>query len=422
MLEVEVTAVGSAGDGIATLGDGRTVALPFTLPGERVTARETGRRGEVVLAEAEAVLQPGPDRVAPPCRHFGICGGCALQHWAEAPYRAWKRRRLVEALERAGFADAPVGECAPCPPRTRRRADLAIRQVADGVAIGFHARGDARVVDMRECHVLHPTIFALLEPLRTLVAKLRGFRREGSALINLLDSGPDLLLRTDDALTPGDRQLLAAFAAEHGVRRIAWAKGQDVPEMGAQTGTVGLRLGDATVAPAPGAFLQAAPEGEAAIVAAVIAGLPRKLPAKARVADLYAGVGTISLPLSRHVRVEAFEGEAAAVAALSAGANAAGARVTAKRRDLARQPLLLPELASYATVVLDPPFNGAAEQMALIARSKLRRVIYVSCNPAALARDAALLRKANWRVEAATPVDQFLWSPHLEAVVTFAQA
>ena len=423
--ELDITAMGSGGDGVATLPEGGTAFLPFTLPGERVRARIAGKRGEAVMAEAEAVLRPSPDRVAPPCRYFGTCGGCALQHWDGAAYRAWKASRLAEALTRAGFADTPIAPLAPCPTMTRRRADLAIRQGADGIRIGFHERAGlqmgAHVVDMRECHVLDPAILALLEPLRGLFARLRGFRREASALVNLLDTGPDLLLRTDAPLTAQDRQILAAFGADHGIPRIAWARDKGAPEIAAQGGGVSLMLDGVAVPPAPGAFLQATPEGEAAIVAAVLAALPRRLPAKARIADLYAGVGTLSLPLARLARVDAFEGEAEAVAALAAGANKAMRRVQARRRDLARQPLLPAELAAYATVVLDPPYAGAAEQIGIIARSRVERVVYVSCNPVALARDAALLKRGGWRAVSAVPVDQFLWSPHLESVVAFAR-
>ena len=421
-LELVAGRVASGGDAAALLPDGATGFLPFVLPGERVRARVTGRRGDAVLAEAEAILVPSLDRVPPPCRHFGRCGGCTLQHWAPEAYRAWKRGRLVEALVRAGFRDPSVAPLAPCPPRTRRRADLALRRDAGGIAAGFHARGDERVVDMRECHVLDPKLLALVEPLRRLTARLRGFRREGSAVLNLLDTGPDLLLRTDAPLTAGDRQLLAAFGAAEGLPRIAWALGQGAPEVAAQNGAASLALGGVAVTPPPGAFLQATPEGEAAIVAAVLGGLPARLPARPRIADLYAGLGTLSLPLAARGRVDAFEADAATVSALTAAANKlGGGRATARRRDLSRQPLLPAELAGYAAVVLDPPYAGAAEQCALLARSAVKRAVVVSCNPAALARDLTPFARGGWTLLEATPVDQFLWSPHLESVAVLAR-
>jgi 23S rRNA (uracil1939-C5)-methyltransferase len=415
-LELLVDAMGAAGDGVAQAAGG-PVFLPQTLPGERVRARLSGKRGEV-----EAWLAESPERVAPPCRHFPACGGCVLQHWDLAPYAAWKRGRLVEALARAGFPDAPIAPLAMTPPNSRQRADLGLERLADGrVQIGFHQRGTTNLVPMQECHVLRPELVALLAPLAAALRHLEGLRRLGSAVINLLAGGPDILLRTDAPLSMPDRRLLAALATEQHIPRIAWAGKGGPPEVAAQLGPVRHLLSGAEVVPAPGAFLQASAEGEAAIIAALLEGLPRKLPARAAIADLYAGLGTLSIPLAARARVTAFEAVPEAVSALATAAGKAGLRVKAVRRDLDRQPLAGAELREFAAVVLDPPYAGAAEQTALLARAGVPTILYVSCNPVALARDAKPLQAAGYRVTAATPVDQFLWSPHLEAVVAFAR-
>ncbi len=413
-----IARLGAAGDGIAE-GPSGPLYIPRSLPGETLEARPTGREAAVPLA----LLAPSPERIEPPCPHFVEgCGGCALQHWAAEPQSAWKRARLVEALSRAGFPEAPVAETFTTPPRSRRRADLALRRRPEGgIVIGFHVRGAAEVLDLGECHVLDPRLFALIGPLRALLRRLPALAREGSVVVNLLDTGPDLLLRTDRTLDAAGRALLAAFAAEHALARIAWARGDGLPETAAQTGPVRLMLGGVEVSPPPGAFLQASPQGENAIQQAVLAGLPERLPGKPRFLDLYAGLGTLSFPLASRGRVTAVEGDAAAAAALDAAARKAGGRVEAVRRDLSRQPFLAPELKPFAAVVLDPPYAGAAEQIGHIARSVVRRVIYVSCNPVALARDAAVLRGAGFGVVAAMPVDQFRWSAHLESVVVLAR-
>ncbi len=432
-LPVTVQAVGAGGDGIAQDAAGRTLFVPGLLPGEAALVRIHGRRGEAGwLARPLGPPDPrSPDRATPSCPHFGACGGCALQHWAEAPYAAWKRARLVDALARAG---APPGtEVAPIrltPPGARRRADLALRRRPDGnVAIGFHAGGAEAVIDLEACTVLAPRLIGLLAPLRRLLRSLPALRREGSAVLNLLETGPDLLLRTDAALEAQGRAALAAFGAAEDLPRIAWARGAaGQPEIAAQRGPAWIRFAGVAVSPPPGAFLQASPEGEAAIVEAVLAALPESLPARARIAELHAGVGTLTFPLAaRGLRVAAHEGAAEAVAALSAAARAAGmARIEAVRRDLVRQPLLPKELAGFAALVLDPPFAGAAEQVGMLTRAAaagggVPRIVYVSCNQAALARDARALLAAGYRVERAVPVDQFRWSPHLESVVAFAR-
>jgi 23S rRNA (uracil1939-C5)-methyltransferase len=418
-MRLAIARLGAAGDGIADLPDGGTCFVPRTLPGEVVEAAPDGRH-----AEPLAILEPSPERVTPPCRHFEQgCGGCALQHWELGAQSAWKRARLVEALARAGFPDAPVAETVAISPDSRRRADLALRRRADGsVAIGLHERGSDAVLDLRECHILRPELFALLAPLRALARRLTALARAGSAVVNLLDSGPDLLLRTDKPLDVTGRRLLAAFAQQMGLPRIAWARADDTPETAAQNGPVRLALGGGVeVAPPPGVFLQASREGEAAIVAAVMAGLPAKLPVRPKLLDLYAGIGTLSFPLAARGVVTAAEGDAAAVAALDEAARRTVARVHPLRRDLARRPFLPAELKAFDAVVLDPPYAGAAEQVAQCARSTLRHLVYVSCNPVALARDAAVLREAGFAVTAATPVDQFRWSAHLESVVCFSR-
>ncbi len=462
---LRIVRIGAEGDGIGTLADGRTVFVPFTLPGEVVEASVGARRGDGRAAQLVGVRAAAADRIVPPCPHFGACGGCSLQHWADDSYAAWKAGRLVEALSRAGFADAPVAPLVRTAPAARRRMDLAVRregrevggrevggrevggrevggrevggrmvagrevggrgfggrEVAGPgdrpVTVGLHARRGAEIVDLTACPVLHRDLFALLAPLREVLAGLAALRREGSAVANLLDSGPDLLLRTDAALTAADRAALAAFAGAHGVPRIAWTRGDAVPETACQWRAATTRLGGVEVQPPPGAFLQASAAGEAAITECVLAGLPAA--GRKPVVELFAGCGTLTFPLAERFRVRAFEGDAAALACLRRGS--AGRQIEAVQRDLARQPLQPAELAGAPCVVLDPPFAGAAAQMAPLAQAGAPVVIYVSCNPAALARDAAVLRQAGYAVARATPIDQFLWSARLESVVVFAR-
>ncbi len=385
------------------------VFIPRTLAGETVEARLIGRDRAAVVT----VRTASPERVDPPCPHFPLCGACALQHWSAAPQSEWKRGRVEQALRAAGYADAVATLGHVSPPASRRRADLSVVRQSDGsLIIGFHGPGG--VLAIPECKVLRPEIMALLPRLAAALRPLQALRQRADAAINLLDSGPDVLLRLDGKLNPADTARLADFARAEGLKRLATREG-----VAAQIAPVRHSFGAAVVAPPPGAFLQATMEGEAAIMAAVLAALPARLPRSAVIADLFAGLGTLSFPLGARARVIAYEGDPDAVAALDAAARAAGGRVTAARRDLVRQPLLPAELAKCAVAVLDPPYAGAAEQIAQIARAPKPAVIYVSCNTVALERDARTLREAGYVLGPATVIDQFLWSPHVEAVVSF---
>ena len=411
-----VASVGLDGDGVALLPDGTTLYLPVTLPGEQVRAVPNARRGTGLTGPFE-LLDASPDRVEAPCPHFPECGGCTVQHWADAPYADWKAGLVAQALRRAGFEAAPDA-VSRTPPLARRRMDLGIRRAPGaGVLVGLHRPRLEKIVDLHTCLVLHPALFALVAPLRVLMGRLRCFRREASAVVNLLDTGPDLLLRSDAALETNDRTLLAGFAQEHGLARVCWAQGDGEPETACSLRPAHLVLSGAAVSPAPGAFLQASPQGEAAIVAAVLAGLPAKLKPKARIVELFAGYGTLSLPLAAHGRVVAYEGDEAACLALR---KASGGRIEVVRRDLQRQPPQLRELGGAACVVLDPPWTGAGATMAPLVAAKVARVIYVSCNPVVLGRDAVALKAAGYRLLSVSVIDQFLWSSRVEAVAVFA--
>ena len=341
-----------------------------------------------------------------------------MQHWRDDAYIAWKVDLLRTALHRAGYADAVVAQPARTQPGERRRMDLAVRRAGGKTVLGLHRLRSAEVVDLAVCTVLHPTLVALIAPLRTLLSRVRAFRREGSVVANLLDSGSDVLIRTDAALDIDDRLALTEFARAHGLPRISCAQGNDEPEPVAVLRPPTTMLSGISVTPPSGVFLQASSAGEAAIVAAVLAALP----AKGRIAELFAGCGSITFALAQRERVTAWDGDPASVSALRSAANHAGlaGKVTVTQRDLARQPLQGKELAGFAAVVLDPPFAGAAVQVAQIAAAKVPVVVYVSCNPATLSRDARLLSQAGYRLMAATPIDQFLWSARLESVCAFA--
>ena len=264
---------------MATSG-GRPLYLAGSLPGELVQPLCPSPRGKGFSAEAE-ILEASPDRREPPCRHFGPCGGCSVQHLADSPYAAWKAGLLADAVRRLGFAGG-LPALARTPPHTRRRMDLAIRRENGAIRVGLHMRRSASVVDMQECRVLHPRLFALVQGLRDVLRGLAGLRREGSAIVNLVEDGPDLLLRTDAPLTAQDRVRLAELAARLGMPRISWAMGpRGVIEPACLLRPAAAMLSGWRTPVPPGAFLQASAEGEAAIQAAVDRGVAQADPPRA---------------------------------------------------------------------------------------------------------------------------------------------
>lgn len=397
MLTVE--RLGSKGDGVAG-----GVFVPRSLPGEVVAGAVEGDR-----MPDPKVVTPSPDRVAAPCPHFRRCGGCALQHAADGFVAAWKAGVVRDALARVGIA-AEIAAVETSPPATRRRAALSGRKTKKGAQVGFHVRGSDEIVAVPDCRVLRPDLLAALPALEriTRLAAARG----GAVTLHLTGTETGLDLSVADA-KPLDREAMAGLAPlAAGFARIAWNGEpalQQVPPR--------LTLGRAPVTPPPGAFLQATEAGEAALVAGVRAGIA----GAARVVDLFSGLGTFTFPAAEAAATDAFEGDPALTAALTAGARASSGLkpVFARARDLFRDPLTAAELSAYDAAVIDPPRAGAAAQVAELARSGLSRIAFVSCNPATFARDAAGLIAENWRMGPVTVVDQFRWSPHIELVTTF---
>lgn len=414
IVELVVAALGAQGDGIAEWR-GAPVFIPFAVPGDRVRVALGARRGPGREARIVELIAAAPRRGEPVCRHFGSCGGCALQHLAAEDYRAVKLGALTAALRRAGIDPAVVAPLRAVSP-ARRRARLGLWRPGDPTApavIGFRERFRHALVDLGECPVLEPALFALVAPLRRAAAAFVPPGGPAEAMLTRCDSGIDLLIETVAPPALGALEALAGFAAAHDLARIVWrAGGDDIPLVARRPVRV-IFSGTAVPLP-PGGFLQASAAAEVLLVSEVIAAIGGRGP----VLDLYAGLGTFSFALARAGPVHAVEGDAAAVAALAAAARGTPG-VTIERRDLDRDPLSGAALAGYAAAVFDPPRAGARRQAAALAAAAIETIVAVSCNPATFARDAALLVAGGYRLANVTPIDQFVWTPHLELVATF---
>ncbi|MCH2393299.1 class I SAM-dependent RNA methyltransferase [Oceanibaculum sp.] len=419
-VELTVTALGVRGDGLAEAG-GKRYFVPLTVPGDRLLVRPLEETGDGIRAEILELLEAGPDRREPPCPYFGRCGGCTLQHLTDTAYRAYKQALLLDAVAREGIDPELIAELVTVPPHSRRRAILVARKLAQGTVLGFHEHRGHFIVDIEECTVLAPALMAVLPPLRALLDRLLPAAGNARATMLSLDGGIDLLLDLPEMPDLAGREALAGFAAEADLARLSITIEGGTPELLAERRAATLSFAGIPVAVPPGAFLQATPEAEAALLEAVLAGVGE---AKS-VADLYAGCGTFSLPLAaKGAAVHAVEGHAPALEALATASRKAGSSVklTVEKRDLAGDPLAEDELNRFDAVVFDPPRTGARSQAAALAKSQVPVVVAVSCNPATFARDMRLLLEGGYQLERITPIDQFLWSAHLELVAVFRHA
>jgi 23S rRNA (uracil1939-C5)-methyltransferase len=414
--EVAIAALGSRGDGLACL-DGRQIYVAGGVPGDRLRVRLGKPRGDGIVAEIVEMLAPSPARVPAPCPHFGACGGCSLQHVDNASYAAWKIEQVRRALLRRGFAEPPLRPLVRIPAGTRRRISFAAERAAGALRVGFHARDSHRVVDATGCLIVTPALARLLPLLGARLDPVVADRGRLESTATETESGIDLLIRGTQSPSLAAREGLAALADAADLARVSWATECSPPEPVAIRRPVRITFGGVPVDLPPGAFLQPSAGGEAALVVAVTAALG----GCRTVADLYAGCGTFAFPLAQDGRVHAVEGDADAIGALASAARRAGlaARITTVQRDLAKDPLVEDELAPFDGVVFDPPRAGARAQAERLARSRVPAVVAVSCDPATFARDARILADGGYRLVAATPIDQFVWSAHVEVVALF---
>jgi len=422
---VTITDIAHKGDGVAvfeTEAGEKRLFVGGALPGETVRVEITGEgvneRGRVV-----EIVHASPDRVEPACPVYARCGGCSLQHWGEHAYLAWKRHQILEAFLDRGL-EVEVADCIATGPASRRRAVIAVQRRTGSPVAGFRERLSHTVVEADGCLVLSPRLRASLPKLVKL-SHLLVFGAKG-AVFTVIESETGLDVSVGEAELPIDRRPQAiALALDLGFARFSVGR-----EIVVEAHPPIVRFGGVAVMPPPGAFLQAVAAAEEAMarlveaaVTAALARRPKKAKGPARIADLFAGCGTFALRLARLAQVHAVESDKPALEALAhAARHTQGLKtVTIEARDLMRRPLLPKELAGFDAVVFDPPRDGAAPQVKELAKSAVPVIVAVSCNPATLARDARYLVDAGWTMGVVTPIDQFLWSHHVEAVVVFTK-
>lgn len=393
----KIIRIAAKGDGVTP--DGRHV------PG--------GVPGDVLLDDGS--IQPGPHHATPPCRHFGSCGGCELQHADEEALSAFVTSRVVDAARGQGMEPGEVLPAHLSPPQSRRRATLHAINGGGRPAIGFREAGSHRSVDMRECHILRPELFALLAPLRTMLAARKGKYAADFAL-TLTDQGVDCAIKGLSMEGLAETEAMLDFARDNNLARLTLDQGYG-PETLWEPYPITITLSEVPVGFPAGGFLQATEDGERVLVETAcewVGDAPL-------VADLFSGLGTFAFALGKSARVLAVEAAQDAHLACKSAAGRSAREIHALHRDLFRNPIRVEELRKFGAVVLDPPRAGARDQCASLAESSVPRVVYVSCNPSSWARDAARLIEGGYRLEKLRPVGQFRWSTHVELVSLFTR-
>ena len=401
--ELKIEGMGRRGEGVARHDD-RTVFVPGTLPDETVKAAGDGDRLALV-----AIERASPDRIEPFCGYYGRCGGCQLQHWREEPYRAWKASLLSEPLKARGLP-SEVSGLMDAHGQGRRRVSLHVRKRDGVVTAGFMEARTHTLLDIAQCPILEPDMMRAFDIGRAIGAKLS----DCDVAITATETGLDVSVRAERKFAQAEHAKLAAFVADLKLARLS-VNGEVI----ATAVPPRMQIGKASVALPPGGFLQATALGEETLARLVIEALGKSK----SVADLFCGIGPFTFRIAERARVEAYDNDRAAVAALNAAAKVTSGLkpITAAARDLFREPLVPNEMKQLDAVVFDPPRAGAEMQAKQLARAKVKTVVAVSCDAATFARDAEILVVGGYALKKVWAVDQFKWSSHVEIVAQFTR-
>jgi 23S rRNA (uracil1939-C5)-methyltransferase len=394
----EIVRIAAKGDGVTASG----LHVAGAAPGDIVTS--------------DGVAERGPHHVEPPCAHFGKCGGCELQHCDETSLAEFVTNRVVHAARQHGLEPKTLAPAHLSPPNSRRRATLHAINGGGRALLGFRERGAHRIVDMKQCHILRPELFALVEPLRAYLSKRRD-KYAADIDLTLTDQGADCAIRNLAIEGLEQTEGLLDFCRDQGLARLGLDPGYG-PETFWEPEPVTVTLGGVAVPYPPGSFLQATLDGEQALVDAA----GQWLAGCGRIADLFAGLGTFAFALAKNAEVTACEAARDAVLACKGAAGRHRVSVNAQHRDLFRNPLRAEELAAFDGVVIDPPRAGARSQVEQLALSAVAKITYISCNPSSWARDGAILAAHGYELAELRPVGQFRWSTHVELASLFVKA
>lgn len=417
-IDVNILALGSKGDGVALI-NGCKVFVPFSVPGELVRVRIGEFENGSCRGEIQSVLIKNSDRKTPACDHFTICGGCAVQQLKDAKYNSWKRKIIIENLRRQKIESGCVKPLISGHSSKRRRVRFSARRLTSGTMVGFKKFGSNQIVDLRSCPVVVDKIWILVPKIRVLLNRFLKVRDRAEIAVILGDTELDITILTSEEPNLSFREAISDFAIEHDIARICWRKIKDKSSNKAepliQRRPVKVKYDKYLVQIPPDAFVQPTALGEEILRKHVM----HAVSGATKIIELFSGCGAFTLPLAGHgLQVSAFDIEEEHIGSLLQAARAYGLenKITANTRDLYRRPLIGDDFSNVDAVILNPPRSGAGTQINHLAASNAPVVVYVSCNPSSFAQDAAKLIEFGYILEELVPVDQFLWSPHVELV------
>ncbi|MDD5586758.1 MAG: class I SAM-dependent RNA methyltransferase [Alphaproteobacteria bacterium] len=415
-LDLTIDDLGAQGDGIAHQ-NGLTFFVTGTLPGERVKVRPGARQGQQQRAEVLEVLNSSPERATPPCPHFLRCGGCRLQHMNAAAYIGWKLRQLRQTLEQAGLHDVPLLPAAVSAPATRRRARLGAKHGKDGIVLGFNEWRSHDLVNVKACPVLLPELVSFIQRLREKFPRVLPAGKACDIQITGLPDGFDVAFIGGPPLNLEQRQNLASLAEELDIAQLSWRKWDRSPvEPVAFRLPLSVQYGETRVPFPSGSFLQATATGEKTLIDFA----KRSVGHVEKIADLFCGLGGFGLAMTQAKRIHFADVDGPANAALGAAVRQQP-RLRVEQRNLISSPYCADDLNAFNAVIFDPPRGGAKAQAAALAQSRAPHIAAISCDPPSFARDAKILMQGGYKLQSLLPVDQFLWSTHLELAAHFAR-
>ena len=413
--KVTIEEIGGRGDGLADV-NGKTIYIPYSAPGDVIDVKINGSKGRL-----RHIHKQSEKRCDAVCAHYTKCGGCSLQHIKTDYYREWKEGLIRTALENQGLRDVNIAPMIMSPLGSRRRTTFHAIGRADGqIVFGYAEKGSHNLIDIAECPILMPDIAALIMPIKKLLTGLLKKKEKMSAAITMGENGIDLILRGKGDIDLSLRMDLAEFAEKNDLARISWfdtSNKNSRYELLAERRKPFVKFEGNKVFFPEGSFLQATKQGQVSLIRAMLDGIE----GAKRIVDLFSGCGTFSIAAAKYANVHAVENNEEMLTALKLSANQMTdiKQVTTELRDLFLRPLLPHELNEYDVAIIDPPRSGAKHQMTEILKSDIKKLVMISCNPLTFARDVQSLIDAGFQMGAVTPIDQFLYSPHLEIISIF---